>query len=78
MKKQALLMVVFLAAVGLLAGVAASTAGANAGGLGGLPCGMTGCHGSEGTVPVVTLELDHRVECHLTASPPRTPCNGPS
>ena len=56
MKKQALLMVVFLAAVGLLAGVAASTAGANAGGLAGLPCGMTGCHGSEGTVPVVTLD----------------------
>ena len=52
MKKQALLMVVFLAAVGLLAGVTASNAFAYAGGFT-MVCGP--CHGAAGAAPTVSL-----------------------
>jgi hypothetical protein len=51
MKKQVLFMVVFLAAVGLFAGVVASNALANSGYT--VPCG--GCHGTAGPAPTVTL-----------------------
>lgn len=67
MKKQALFMVVFLAAVGLLAGVAAGDVFANAGGYA-LPCGM--CHGTEGAAPVVTLDTNNGTTATYTVSAP--------
>ena len=67
MKKQVLFLVVLLAAVGLLAGVAASSAFANAGGYG-LPCGM--CHGTAGPAPVVTLVTNNGTTATYTVSAP--------
>lgn len=65
MKKQVLFMVVFLAAVGLLAGFAASNAFAYAGGYGS-PCGN--CHGTAGAAPTVTLVTNNGTTATYTVT----------
>jgi len=67
MKKQALFMVVFLAAVALLAGVAASSAFAFAGGYAS-PCAASGCHGTAGAAPTVTLTTKDGTNATYTVS----------
>jgi hypothetical protein len=67
MKKKVLFMVALLAAVGLLAGVAASNAFAYAGGFG-APCGP--CHGSAGPAPTVTLVTNNGTTATYTVAAP--------
>jgi hypothetical protein len=66
MKKQALFVVVILAAVGLLAGVAASNAFGQAGDS--RPCAP--CHGNTGPVPTVTLVTNDGTNATYTVSAP--------
>jgi hypothetical protein len=66
MKKQVLFMVVLLVAVGLLAGVAASTAFANSGYM--IQCGP--CHGTAGPAPVVTLTSNNGTTATYSVSSP--------
>ena len=66
MKNKALFMVVILAAVGLLAGVAASTAFGYAGDS--RPCAS--CHGTTGPVPTVTLVTNDGTKATYTVAAP--------
>lgn len=67
MKKHVLFMAVLLVAVGLIAGVAASSALANAGGYT-LPCGT--CHGTTGAVPTATLVTNDGTTATYNVSAP--------
>ena len=72
MKKQALFMVVLLAAVGLLAGVAAGNALANSGGNEN-PCVSSSCHGNAGPAPTPVLVSNNGTTATYTvanAGPP--------
>jgi hypothetical protein len=69
MKKQVLFMVVLLVAVGLVAGVAASSALGYAGGYD-KPCVSAECHGNAGPVPVVALVTNNGTTANYTVSAP--------
>jgi hypothetical protein len=69
MKKQALFMVVLLAAVGLLAGVVASSAAAYSGaGYGDTPCASSGCHTPGHAGPTVAQTANDGVNATYAVS----------